>query len=180
MGIIRRQGLHLSTVFGFINVIDLSSEIYRFEKVHFSNCLGLLRGLPGWKPSIRPKHLIKKSKLECWPSDKEWMFWKVHIDTFDKSTKMLKIVKFFIANFDPKTCEILVTFEIGVCTFSDPHTQNWYQFCTKTVFYLLIWYLSWVYHDFIQVSVVGFKLILVFASGPYNFLRSVYTSFISL
>ena len=39
---------------------------------------------------------------------------------------ILKIVKFFTANLDPETCEILVTFEIGVCTFSDLHTQHWY------------------------------------------------------
>ena len=47
------------------------------------------------------------------PSEKECTFWKVHIDTFDKCTKMFKTVMFLIANFDPEVYEILVIFRIG-------------------------------------------------------------------
>lgn len=50
MDLIRRQGLNLSTAFGFINVNDLNRKIYRFEKVHFSNCSGLLGAYPGENP----------------------------------------------------------------------------------------------------------------------------------
>ena len=51
---------------------------------------------------------------------------------------MLKIVLFLIADFESEVYEIHGLLKLGVCTFSDPHTQNWDQFCTKTVYYLLM------------------------------------------
>ena len=93
--------------------INQNSKIYRFKKVHFSNCLGHLRGLPRCEPLNRSTNETEKGKLVCKPSGKECMFWNVHIDTFDKCTKMFKIVMLMNANFDSESYEILVTLGIG-------------------------------------------------------------------
>ena len=63
MILIRRQWLNQSKAFGFSNAINLNSKIYPFEKVHFSNCKGLSRGLPRWEPKNRPTNKMKTESL---------------------------------------------------------------------------------------------------------------------
>ena len=65
MDLIRWQGFNLSNTFGFSNAIDLNRKIYQFEKVHFSNCLGLSRGLPRWEPQKSTNLRYRNSKLVC-------------------------------------------------------------------------------------------------------------------
>ena len=67
----------------------------------------------GENPQIDQRTRRKKNNLVCKPSDKECMFWKVHIDTFDKCTTIFKILILMNANFDSESYEILVTLEIG-------------------------------------------------------------------
>ena len=134
--LICRQGLNLSKAFSFSNANHRNSEIYRFEQVHFSNRKGLLRGLPRWEPPNRPTNEMKTESLYRNLLTTNACFKKFITISLINAQRCLESSCFWSQILTPKLMKLLWLLKLRVCTFSDPHTQNKDQFCTKTVSYL--------------------------------------------